>query len=150
MTPQEEANRLRWESGLGPAAIARRIGVSPTTVHRWTSEEQRERDVQRSRAYRKRNRERVRTYDSKRRRDACPVCGGPKTIRSELCAGCSRFAGKQRQRFIQIMWKDGHTVPQIAALLETTTGSVQTSIARMRRAGWDMPYRRSPQLQEAA
>jgi hypothetical protein len=80
---QARARELRAE-GVGPAAIARQLGVSDTTVHRWTNE-----------AYAERNR--VAARERKRQaRGVCSVCGGETRYHghgrrvSDVCAGCSR------------------------------------------------------------
>lgn len=147
----DEANRLRWESGWSVTAIARRLEVSRATVTRWTDAEVAERSRRQSQAWKARNPSRVKAYDRERRADTCPTCGGKKVKKSKLCYGCEVEVRRARMRIIQVMWKGGHSHRQIAILLGTTKGTVQATISRMRRDGWDMPYRAGyPRLQEAA
>lgn len=151
MSPQDEANRLRWESGWGVTAISRRLGVSRTTISRWTDEDFAERSRRQSQAWKARNDSHVKAYDRERRVSACPTCGGKKVKKSKLCYDCEVEVRRARMRIVQILWKDGHSHREIALLIGTTRGTIQATISRMRRDGWDMPYRDGyPRLQEAA
>lgn len=51
-------------------------------------------------------------------------------------------AGENRRYvYIEAMWHDGFTTPEIADELGTTPGTIENAIHRMRAAGWDVPYR---------
>lgn len=49
-----------------------------------------------------------------------------------------------RYRRIQDLWAGGYLLTEIADELETTKGTVADAMQRMRREGWDLPYRRRP------
>lgn len=48
---------------------------------------------------------------------------------------------KARREKIAELWREGLTLKQIAAELSSTANAIGTDIARMRAAGYDLPYR---------
>jgi type I restriction enzyme S subunit len=43
---------------------------------------------------------------------------------------------------IQLMWEDGYAMAEIAETMEMTSPSLGNEVTRMRKEGWDLPYRR--------
>lgn len=89
----------------------------------------------------------------------CKHCGKPTSGASgpgkapEVCRSCNSAiekpgptartaAARPRRLLIQEMWRAGASAKAIAAALGTTEATVSCEIVRMRRSGWDMPYRR--------
>ncbi len=49
---------------------------------------------------------------------------------------------KKRRIGLQLMWNEGHSMAEIAATMEITTAKLGNEMTRMRKEGWDLPYRR--------
>jgi hypothetical protein len=87
----------------------------------------------------------------------CAKCGGPKWARpgsagkpvTDLCSGCEiqarRERREERRSLIASCWAAGMTLREIAARLDSTVKSVGTDVSTMRRDGWDLPYRYTPE-----
>jgi hypothetical protein len=75
-------------------------------------------------------------------RGTCVDCGDP-TRRSttERCIPCEIV--RRQARFPEIMrrWEAGESIREIAAAMGTTKNSLGVTIVRMRKAGWELPYR---------
>jgi hypothetical protein len=76
------------------------------------------------------------------------ACGNQMKRDARRCREC--YDGEREERvqarrhYIAWHWAAGMTLREIADGLDSTTGSVQVEIHRMRRDGWDLPYRRVP------
>lgn len=91
-----EAVRLRSQEGLGCKRIARLLGVSPSTVRRWTNPDYAERQLRLSREAKQ------------RRTGVCEICGGvtryagarnaDQTPVSLRCDRCGRERSRERMR----------------------------------------------------
>ena len=143
-----EALRLR-EQGLTYREIGERIGRTTgtvsSTITRLTNAEYREAERARSRAYKDRNRASVRAsnleYRDRRATGRC-ACGQRISDSGNICGTCKRSAAAERRRErIAGLWAQGLTEAQVAAELGITHGSIRVEMARMRRAGWDLPCR---------
>ena len=82
-------------------------------------------------------------------RGVCAKCGGP-TARKRAyryCRECraqletDRVAARAEQ--IVAWWAEGRTLSQIGELLGWTQNHAHVEINRLRRAGYDLPFRRS-------
>lgn len=90
-----------------------------------------------------------RRAEQKRRWDrenlATCSCGRRMSRRASFCQRCQREADAERVRekrsYIRSYWAMGMTMREIAAGLDTTPKTVAMEIQRMRRLGWDVPYR---------
>lgn len=94
-----------------------------------------------------RRREQKARYDYK----PCPRCGSPRAYDATLCLSCANAdkhtAQETRHRTIERLWREGATLREIAAALESTPASVGVSMVRMRQAGhYDLPYRGTPRV----
>lgn len=139
-----EAVRLRSQEGLGCKRIARLLGVSPSTVRRWTNPEYAERQLRLSREAKR------------RRRGVCERCGGETrysggrnssgTPVATLCARCGTQASVDHH---QALRGSGDLQPRILAFLDEPrrlselqrllsapqAGRVSTELGRMIRYG---------------
>jgi DNA-binding transcriptional MerR regulator len=52
-----------------------------------------------------------------------------------------RGARRLRALRIQALWEQGWTLAEIAAKMEMSAGGLSSEISRLRRAGWEFPYR---------
>ena len=148
---REEIVRLRAEDPKRWTyrALAAHAGVSETSVFRWCNEGYATRSRRASLAWKARNRAANDARDRAWRRTnrgVCSECGGPLGVNSGgrigTCITCIRNARDARWSSIREMWKDGGTLAEIAAKLDTTAGAIGVAQAEMRAAGWDLPYRR--------
>lgn len=133
------------ERGVVLREIADRFGVSIATARRWTDPESLEKDRERSRAWKRRNRERVREYDAARyqmRKVECPECGELMMPESERCQACVSDERERRCVAIERMWREGLKLREIAEQLNTTLTVISVEISRMRAEGRDVPHRR--------
>ncbi len=88
---------------------------------------------------------------------ACVDCGATTNggnghaVPAERCGACSGTAAANaaraglrdtRYRAVEALWFAGLTMRGIAATLDTTEPTVKSWLHRMRRDGWDVPYRR--------
>jgi hypothetical protein len=75
-------------------------------------------------------------------------CGNVKHRQASMCAECARVNRaewkREKRSYIRSCWAMGMTLREIATGLDTTPLSVQTEMLRMRKDGWDLPYRRVP------
>jgi hypothetical protein len=78
-----------------------------------------------------------------RLRHPCATPGCEITVDREAmhCLACEHDRRQAQRRLTQEMWLRGASLREIALALGTTTNSVGVKIARMRNAGWDMPWR---------
>lgn len=79
------------------------------------------------------------------RRGYCRICGGLKGAGSpkgrEICQACIARGKEAKYAEIQELWLAGATFPEITAELGMTQGYLGVTLHRMRREGWDVPYR---------
>lgn len=122
--------------------IAEHFGVSVNTVQDWVKDP----NLARSRA-------RKESYaapcvdcdaptsgsEGRREEPRCGPCAHRHIIASGERADMVRRVAKCQR--IVALWHDGRTIRQIAAALDTTPGTIGVEITRMRREGWDVPYR---------
>ncbi len=87
----------------------------------------------------------------------CESCGGPtdgsqgRVAAPKRCVVCTPRAAAARAGWtairdahyheVQRLWRAGLTMREIAARMDTTKPTVGTWLYRMRRDGWDVPYR---------
>lgn len=129
------------EQGVVPREIAQYLsGVSTSTVYRWTTPSYIVKDADRRDRTRVARREddRRRAMDSKVK---CPHCETLHPPEYGMCRGCHAATANVRWSLIAGMWADGWAAREIAAAIGTTLGSLRVMIHRMRRDGWDVPYR---------
>jgi DNA-binding CsgD family transcriptional regulator len=73
------------------------------------------------------------------------ACGRRMTRRAQQCDHCRREIDaarvQEKRSYIASCWAAGMTVREIAGGLGTTASTVAVEIQRMRRLGWDVPYR---------
>lgn len=62
----------------------------------------------------------------------------------EYAPGETRPTKSERDLALVRLWREGKTEREIAEQLDTTQGNVASSIAELRNAGEDLPYRRPP------
>lgn len=138
-----EAKTMR-ERGIKLTEIADRFGVSVSTISRWTSPGGRDRDRESSRAWKRRNAERVREYAAHRykmRKVECPECGELMGPGSERCQSCVSDDRERRRNAIERLWHEGLKIREIAEELDTTPQTVGVEIHHMRADGRDVPHR---------
>lgn len=143
------AGELRAE-GLKYREIAALLGESTSTVHRRCN---RERDRALQKIQRKKHAAQRREYDLRYRhehRAVCPKCGyvyapGSGTKRGAAkhvdftnCSGCA----EQRRQNIVRWWAEGLTMAEISNRLGWRGPHLNVEMVRMRRDGYDLPYRR--------
>jgi transposase len=143
----KEAQSLR-DGGLLDREIAERFGVTRSAVTKWLNPNRKEWE---------------RTQNAKRgpakrawaqaNRAACPSCGKPMregsrspSHRSKSCRDCEHHRRRQpyleRGKQIEGWWNEGLTYPQLQARLGWTKSRLAVEIHRLRRDGFDLPYRR--------
>ncbi len=141
-----EAKRLRVE-GLSLRHIGERLGTPVTTVYRWTDPDGAARERARSLAWKAENRERVIAYDrsyGREHRGRCINCGdlmGIGVAHDGLCKPCVRAATHERRMQVCEWWAEGLSCREICARLGWSLGHLTHEMSRMRRAGYDLPYR---------
>lgn len=128
--------------GLSQTEIAKRCGVTPGAVSKALNPE-------RAKEYTRRANER-RDPERKRQQDAsyeqrmmhpCAGCGRPVSRCAERCRPCFIEHVQEDRRRIVEMWAAGASMREIAAAIGTSKVSLGTTMAEMRRDGWDLPYR---------
>lgn len=91
-----------------------------------------------------------RRADQKRRWDrenggTC-ACGARRKWNARQCKSCrnrdKREGRERRRRAIAEMWERGASCRQIAAAMDSTPGSINVEVQRMRADGWDLAFRR--------
>ena len=132
-------------AGTTLRVIADQLGVSFTTVLRWTDDEMRKRELARARDWKESNAEHVRAYDAAyhdAHRGRCIRCDGQMGNTSDgVCLACRSAACHGRRMLIVTWWADGMSMPDICARLRWTRGALSVEMVRMRAAGYDLPYR---------
>lgn len=135
-----EAKRLRAE-GLTYREIGERVGVHLATVHRWLNPASREV----SRRY----------QADPANHPKCERCGEPMwdqrhgtSAGGNTCGACRSRARHLRGKQIERQWAEGWTTSEIADWLGWTHTYVTVEVAHLRRAGYDLPHRRSPEQVE--
>jgi type I restriction enzyme S subunit len=68
-----------------------------------------------------------------------PVGTGPRQTRKTRISASDRDA---RRTGIQLMWEDGYSMAEIAETMEISSTQLGNELARMRKEGWNLPYRR--------
>lgn len=140
------AQRLRAE-GLTHGEIGERFGVANQTVHAWLSDPDGAKQRARKDSY----------------RGTCIDCGAPTNGSAgpskapQRCQSCNgkvtgaaatargRAKAEPRRQRIVAMWHEGCTLREIADALGTTPESIGVTVVKLRREGWDLPYRRGPE-----
>jgi transposase len=129
------------KAGLTDREIGEYLGVDKSTVWKWRHPDQRKEFDRRDREKRRESR---REWNRAHMHAPCPLCGGPMSrnkAAGDRCAKCREIAEHARRSCIQDMWLDGHTMSEIADALGTTLESLGVTMVRMRKQGWDLPYR---------
>ena len=77
----------------------------------------------------------------------CIRCGDPMGIgvHDGVCKPCEAAAVHARRARVCGWWRDGLTLRQIAGRLGWTPNHLRAEVNRMRAAGYDLPYRRTPE-----
>lgn len=144
-----EAQRLRAE-GLTLQAIGDRFGATHTCVWRWLNPERSAEHVRKQNA-RPERRAAKRAWEREHDRGECP-CGATLAVGArrkgiEVCRDChdemQAVGTAMRRERIRDLWEAGATRKEIVQALASTSPSIQTEMARMRREGWELPLRRN-------
>lgn len=80
----------------------------------------------------------------------CESCGGGCLKGSRTCRACRTSATHSRRVRIATMYAEGATTAELAVALGCAHGAVSVALAKMRRDGWDLPYRRVGWTKRAA
>lgn len=141
-----EARRLR-AAGLTLAQIANRLGYAqPASA--WALLHPDETRARRARDNARRAPAR-RAWENEHDRGVC-ACGATMAVGTrrrgfEVCRDCYEetmaVGTAMRCERIAELWSRGLTQREIAAELHSTPSSINTTMARMRRSGWDLPRR---------
>lgn len=131
--------------GVSFGTIARKCGVSKTTIRRWTVPEyQRQIDAYRA-AWKAKpeNKAKQREYDKRKPKGRCESCRGKMSRRGNgVCKACRKEAQMFKRRDIQRLWnEEWRTAPEIADALGLSKNVVESELTRMRRDGWDLTDR---------
>lgn len=134
-------------SGASLAAAGREVGVARNTVWYWLHPE-----VARADNAARHGDKLKWAHEHDRKRCPCGASIGIGVHRDPRhkghCSACRLEMDAVRRAWrcqtIYEMWHEGFTLLGIALELGSTPGSINVSINRMRREGWDMPYRRQP------
>lgn len=137
---RERAVKLR-DAGMIYPEIARCLGVSTSTAQRWCKPDLAERHRVAARAWKDAHREQNRARDRATMHRPCPNCGGPMRRQNSQCSECYGATVIVRRSIIQGAWLDGWMLSEIAAIIGTTARSLAVTMVRMRRDGWELPYR---------
>ena len=124
--------------------IAAHLGVSRTTIVRWTNPAYAEHQRSLSLAWKDRNRERNRARDREyveRIKVPCPRCGEKHSPDHSVCQACRSAASAARRELAQRLWAEGNTLLEIAEALGSTRASIGAEISRWRQEGYDFPHR---------
>lgn len=131
--------------GVPYATIARKCGVSRTTIRRWTSPEFQRRSDEHRAAWlaRPENRAKQREYEARKAKGRCESCRGRMSTRKDgVCKSCRKEAQTFRRLDIQRYWNEEQlTSPEIAERMGVARTIVESELTRMRRDGWDLAYR---------
>lgn len=149
--------RRMYVAGYTLAAIAAERGYSPTKVRDLLDPRFKDRRREASRLYKQNNIEEVRRKNREyndANRATCIECGGSMGSGSGhrqnrgaigVCRPCRTAAKEKRWRVIEGLWAEGKTFGQIAAEIGIKGGHLGVELDRMRKAGWNVPYRRTEQ-----
>ena len=149
VTKREKALEL-MAAGVSNAQAAREVGVSASAVWKWANPEkaaemQREDNARRAQVKRE--------WDQEPSNVTCSACEEPLTNRqathgirqhADCYAEVRAFQKQWRREEIFELWDRGLTSGQIAIKLGSTRTAINNEVMRMRREGWDLPYRRRP------
>lgn len=141
-----KARRLH-DQDVPIADIAREMGVAYNTVHRWVDPEFAEQQREIVRQYKDENREAVRAAGrdhNRKHRGQCLTCGdlmGIGVRHDGTCSGCRSAEVHERRMRVVALWEGGATWQQIADDLGWTLGHLAVEMGRMRKVGYDLPYR---------
>lgn len=165
-----EGYRLITQQRLSQAEAARRIGKHRRSLLYWIKDGEADRQAKKNKDWRKKNPERVRElsrHGNRRRRrekgdevraaqrawDANPVnrgrctsCGGLRGIgvySEGTCMGCVKAAAEEKRQQIVRLWREGKSLKEIAAILGYQAKALGPLMVRMRKRGYDLPYRRT-------
>lgn len=129
---RQHARALR-KKGMSVRAIAREMGVAPSSVQRWTSEHTAKRERERAAAA---NQARAAAGQKVRRTMAsCPICGGPMKTTAARCAKCRANELAARDEQIVELWNQGATIPVIAEAVSLSEGGVKRVMRDLRARG---------------
>lgn len=136
-----EARELRDE-GLHPLEIARRLGVSLTTVRRWLNPDEAARNRAGSYAWKKKNPDAARRAGG----GTCTTCGGhTSSLRVVECQSCRRRKAEDRKRLIVERWSQGASLQDIADELGSSVSAVGVTVYTIREQHPELhdkiPYR---------
>jgi hypothetical protein len=132
------ARMLHYGHGWGLRRIARELDRSTTTIRRWLSYTANEEDKAACRAYKARNRERLRALDRAYRQRVkvpCPVCARRMEPTSILCADCHLATAEVRRSIAMGCYLEGWKLQEIADVLDTNMNALNTTFSRLRRDG---------------
>jgi len=141
---EREACERRAAGDETLTAIANDLGVSIQTIYRWTDPEYAENQRRLSREAKARRKSELAEYDREyylSHRKKCD-CGRLMARHSLVCEHCISGEKVAKREQMVALWNQGLNAPQIAERVGTTAKTVQCEIARMRREGIDVPYRR--------
>lgn len=133
-----DARALR-EQGMSYQQIGEALGVGKTSAYRLCGNKV----GQSTRAQK--------AASEERHRKACADCGGPMSMGSawrdnRLCRACLNVVNARRKHTrreqIHAMWHDGLMLREIAERLDSSKAAIGAEVTKMRRDGWDMPYRK--------
>lgn len=141
MRPGEWHARARdlAAAGVSTGEIAAEFGVGKSAVWKALNPDH-------VRAYNAGRNEQKRKWDRDHYRGRCETCGAWTSRREykrcPLHADVAIAAEERREEIVD-RWAAGETMLEIAAALGTTKGSLSVDITRMRKAGYDLPYRQA-------
>jgi tRNA(Ile2) C34 agmatinyltransferase TiaS len=58
-----------------------------------------------------------------------------------ICRGCRTAIKERRWREIQRLWRAGCSMAEISTAIGRSENHLSTEMVRIRKAGWDLPYR---------
>jgi hypothetical protein len=160
MTVRERVQRMiKRHPDWSDRQVAEKIGCTPATV--WKARHP-ERNAEWLRRDNKIRREAKRAWQAEYDRSPagrarCSRCGelcGAASRRSgvELCRACQLAAyaehTDQQAREYERLWNEGKTIRQIADALGIPMNSARGFSSKYREAGYDLPYRRTPEQVE--
>lgn len=142
----ERAKQLRAD-GLPYREIGERLGVHLHTAFRWLNPDYEEAQRQVARGYKDRNREAMRVYGREYRRThkgKCSSCGGEMERQHDggVCLACREEEVHRRAEMLERWWAEGLTLKEIASKLGLTVNHVGSELNRLRKKGYNLPYRR--------
>lgn len=131
--------------GVPFSVIARKCGVSKTTIRRWTVPEYQAAIDSYRAAWKARpeNRAKQREYDSRKPKGRCESCRGQMSRRNDgLCKSCRKEAQKFKRLDIQRYWNEEQlTSAEIADKMSLSRNVIESELTRMRKDGWELARR---------